>query len=60
MIPSACGLGQHFQARGHKPANNIFLFFPTVNWLTNGFVYVPSTNYSYNLTSERACIKLRY
>ena len=41
-IVKNCGLGQHFQARGHslhtiqtdpKPANNMFiLFFPTVNW----------------------------
>lgn len=23
-----------------KPANNIFTFFPAVNWLSSGFVYV--------------------
>ena len=38
-----CGLGQHFQVRGHdpKPVNNVFFlfFFRTVNLLTGGFVY---------------------
>ena len=47
MLSDACGLGQHFEARGHsfslyrpsKPANNTFIFFPAINWPTSGFVY---------------------
>ena len=47
MLPEATGLGQHFQARGHSfslygptlSQQITSLFFPAVNWLTNGFVY---------------------
>jgi len=41
MLPEATGQGQHFQAQRSqfftirtdpKPANNMFIFFPAVNW----------------------------
>ena len=45
MLPSACDLGQHFQAQGRSfclygptLGANIF-FLPAVNWLASWFVY---------------------
>ena len=41
-IVKNCDRVQHFQARGHsfsrtdpRPANNMFIFFPAVNWFTD-------------------------
>ena len=41
-----CGLGQHFQERGHSffelygpTLSRQITFFPTVNWPTSGFLY---------------------
>jgi len=48
MLPEACGLGQHFQARDHSFSLHgptlsrtitCLSFFLAVNWLTSGFVY---------------------
>ena len=48
MLPSACGLAQHFQDLGHsfslygptlRRTKTCLSFFLAVNWLTSGFVY---------------------
>ena len=48
MLPEACGLGQHFQARGHSfslygptlsRTITCLTFFLAVNWLIRGLVY---------------------
>ena len=67
MLPSACGLGQHFQVQGHSfslygPTLTrqliIIIFFPAINWvyetlLLNWFMCRLQT-IAKNLTSERA------
>ena len=66
ILPSACGLEQHFQALGQfctirtdlKPANNMFIFFSPVNWLYREQMGLFTQLFSFNGLARRLPNKL--